>query len=642
VNRKTLVPVFFILLFLSAFASTASGEPFESKKIHVVFSFLEKDLGTVAWGKYGETTLTVENREETQIGIQLIKCPCIDMGGNAFSIGPKQKKTFPVRFYPAGFSGADRKSIHFVMTSPRFPDSVNEIVYVKLYAVIDPGTINRPFTSPKLPVGFSFQGYDFGYVPQNSSNSVRLSITNHSGNPLTFRLSENYGCIVPSENGFTIDAGSNRTIRLNYTPARGEGVLMAGILNMKLDVGMFTDTNAPAITEEICFTAKTVSNRPPISAALEPRKIMPPRKRATAVPLPAGADSRTVTLFAQKGCKECMDLRALLIETISNRHYPFVLKELEEAENIPRIVYLQKEKHLDVNNYPVLIVGGTVISGNAARDANAVRTLLEDYRRGRIPDIDLFANYRETDKTKYVEQSASRITIPGILLIGMLDGVNPCAFATIVFLISYLAYIGRKRNEIVIIGIVYSAGVFLTYFLIGLGIFGVLLKANQYRAVSLTIKYLASGLLIVFAVLSLSDFVKALRGKASDMSLSLPAPLVKRIHKVIRENSRTRNLVISSFLIGVLVSFFELACTGQIYFPIIQAMIQTDRHFGVGVFYLILYCIAFIFPLLVIFAMNIIGITSKKMQDFLRKNVPVLKILMFAGFTTLAVYMLLG
>ena len=52
----------------------------------------------------------------------------------------------------------------------------------------------------------------------------------------------------------------------------------------------------------------------------------------------------------------------------------------------------------------------------------------------------------------------------------MIEGINPCAFATLIFFISYLTMVGRKRTEIFSVGLGYSGTVFITYLMIGFGI----------------------------------------------------------------------------------------------------------------------------------------------------------------------------
>ena len=52
---------------------------------------------------------------------------------------------------------------------------------------------------------------------------------------------------------------------------------------------------------------------------------------------------------------------------------------------------------------------------------------------------------------------------------GLVDGINPCAFATIIFLVCCLAGMGRGRLQILAVGTSFTVGVFLAYLLMGIG-----------------------------------------------------------------------------------------------------------------------------------------------------------------------------
>jgi MFS family permease len=96
------------------------------------------------------------------------------------------------------------------------------------------------------------------------------------------------------------------------------------------------------------------------------------------------------------------------------------------------------------------------------------------------------------EEVKKAEESMiERFRSLGILTVvsaGLIDGVNPCAFATLIFFISYLSFVGRKRNEILWVGIGFSGSVFLTYLLIGFGIGGQITSG-----IMLTLEFAAPG-----------------------------------------------------------------------------------------------------------------------------------------------------
>ena len=51
---------------------------------------------------------------------------------------------------------------------------------------------------------------------------------------------------------------------------------------------------------------------------------------------------------------------------------------------------------------------------------------------------------------------------------GIADGINPCAIGMMVMLLGYLLVFAKKPNEIVKMGLLYVATVFVTYLTIGL------------------------------------------------------------------------------------------------------------------------------------------------------------------------------
>ena len=61
-----------------------------------------------------------------------------------------------------------------------------------------------------------------------------------------------------------------------------------------------------------------------------------------------------------------------------------------------------------------------------------------------------------------------------VVLAGLVDGLNPCAFATLIFFVSYLTLSGRKGREVIMVGAAFTIGVFLAYLIVGLGFYKVL------------------------------------------------------------------------------------------------------------------------------------------------------------------------
>jgi cytochrome c biogenesis protein CcdA len=92
-------------------------------------------------------------------------------------------------------------------------------------------------------------------------------------------------------------------------------------------------------------------------------------------------------------------------------------------------------------------------------------------------------------------------------------------------------------------------------------------------------------------------------------------------------------------LTDVAISFLELACTGQVYAPI-GYQIQQGKLDAVGM--LVIYNLAFITPLVVIFLLAYGGLRSESLIALQKKHTFAVKIALGVLFLLLAAFILLG
>jgi len=239
------------------------------------------------------------------------------------------------------------------------------------------------------------------------------------------------------------------------------------------------------------------------------------------------------------------------------------------------------------------------------------------------------------------DEAFNGLTLIMVLAAGLLDGINPCAFTTIIFLISYLSFLGASRKRILYTGGVFTLAVFLTYFVIGLVFFsfaGIFLKNHS---ISLVVNVGLLIFVLILALLSFLDYRKCLQGKTAELTLQLPGFLKKGIHKRIREFAGNKFAIIStSFALGVVIAGMELTCTGQVYIPIVT-MISEPQYRVMAVLYLFFYNIAFIIPLVVIFLLVFWGFTSEKLAAFFKAHLAGVKlgfVILFLVMATMIIY----
>jgi cytochrome c biogenesis protein CcdA/glutaredoxin-related protein len=241
---------------------------------------------------------------------------------------------------------------------------------------------------------------------------------------------------------------------------------------------------------------------------------------------------------------------------------------------------------------------------------------------------------------KIIIDTFNSFTILAVMAAGLIDGVNPCAFATMIFFITYLRTTKRSERQMLLIGISFVLGIFITYLILGMGLISGVEAIDQTGA-SLIIIYLIAGIVaLIFGIYSLYDYFKIRAGKTREMVLKLPKRIKELVHWIIHKQENVKYFtiiaLIFAFVTGVLISLFEFVCTGQVYIPTIMYISGKSEYSGQAFLYLVLYCLMFIVPLLLIFIAAYFGVKPKRMKEFLRDHVGFIKIITAVLFFVLA------
>lgn len=202
-------------------------------------------------------------------------------------------------------------------------------------------------------------------------------------------------------------------------------------------------------------------------------------------------------------------------------------------------------------------------------------------------------------------QGPPRLTVPLVIVAGLLDGINPCAFSVMVFLLVSIMAIGSKK-KVLKVGIVYIGAVFLFYFMSGLGLFALVQVSGFSRifaVIAATVAFVAGGLMIR----------DALSGGSGGW-LVIPESKKATITRYVNEAT-----IPAAFILGILVGMFELPCTGGIYLAIIS-LISQEMTFIAGLPLLLLYNILFVVPLIIILAIVYFGLPPEKIEAWRTEN----------------------
>ncbi len=360
---------------------------------------------------------------------------------------------------------------------------------------------------------------------------------------------------------------------------------------------------------------------------------------------------RKLIVFYSPGCQRCAEIKNQVLPGIEKKFKGKIqleYRDIDDIKNYKFLLSLEKASGAKVrNSLPVFYIEGNFLNGDREikRDlepfiARALR-MSAGVQAQALPQIDLISRFK-----------AFRLFT--IISVGLVDGINPCAFTVIVFFISFLALQGYLKRELIGIGLCFIFAVFVTYLLIGLGAFGFFYRLNQFWLVAKVINFFIGGFSIVLGILALYDFFKFKKtGKTEDLTLQLPQAVKNQIHKVVGLHYRVAKnqeggvskkhffrLILSALITGFLVSLLEAVCTGQTYLPTISFILKTT-HLKLQAFaYLVLYNLMFVVPLLAIFVFALLGVTSERFSQILRRRLPAIKILMAVLFFGLGIFLI--
>jgi cytochrome c biogenesis protein CcdA len=336
-----------------------------------------------------------------------------------------------------------------------------------------------------------------------------------------------------------------------------------------------------------------------------------------------------VIYFYTEGCSECQAVEILLTQ-VESRYAVKVLARYEALDEQGASVrsalddtYGTPAEQRGVA--PTIFIGRQVL----LRQADISAGLEQAVKTSTTSDV----QYLQEAYTRALSSSGGSqeeffrgFGILTVIGAGLLDGVNPCAFATLIFFISYLIMRSKRKKDILLVGLAFGAGVFSAYFAAGLGLYRYVAQASWFFAAAKWF-YLVIGLFsVVIAFLSARDAYRVRHGKLEDMSLQLPARQKDAIHRLIRKTANTGFLATSAFLVAFPVSLFEFLCTGQTYLPTIVLIYSQNILRARATLLLVVYNLLFILPLIVITVVAYAGTSSERMVAWLTRNAVTVKV----------------
>jgi thiol-disulfide isomerase/thioredoxin len=326
--------------------------------------------------------------------------------------------------------------------------------------------------------------------------------------------------------------------------------------------------------------------------------------------------------FWSKKCPHCLKARPDIMEM--DKEYPWLklhsLELVDRPENIRTYVSMAAMFGNDARSVPAFMFCGNLVSGyeNKAstgrlltsylmacyqfvQENNPDNTVAFIFDQNESPSVDIpFLGSITAD-----DYSLSVLTV----FIAGMDAFNPCAFFVLLFLLSMMVH-GRSRARMALIGGIFVFFSGLIYFLFMIAWLNLFLYLGELRFITL----IAGALAILIALINIKDYFWFKKG----FSLTIPdhekPGLIDRIRKLLRLESIS-TVIAATVVLAIVANSYELLCTAG--FPMIYTRILTLKALSVEsyYFYLLMYNLIYILPLLLIVIVFTIKLGSRKLSE---------------------------
>lgn len=314
----------------------------------------------------------------------------------------------------------------------------------------------------------------------------------------------------------------------------------------------------------------------------------------------AASEKLTIVYFYSDSCSYCKEVKQIIDAIKKDKQISVIEYSIDDPSNLAIQEQYAKYYKIDEakqHNIPMLFLGNRIFDNKSDIKNNLLWTI-ELAKK----EPSKYQTYMELDKDmekSFFKEKAKEITFAGILLAGLLDGINPCAISVLMIFCSFLLFRGKKKT-VIPTAIIFIAGSFISNLAIGLGLFTILKTISGSTAIMVSV-YVVSIILCIIAVyLNTIDIINGFKkNDITGFKNQLSTETKFKISEIFRKAVSTKFIVLAAFIAGVIIAAMEFSCTGQVYIPTITYMINAELSISY-ILMLVLYNIMFVLPLILV------------------------------------------
>ena len=373
----------------------------------------------------------------------------------------------------------------------------------------------------------------------------------------------------------------------------------------------------------------------------------------TFISLPNIVNAETINmhLFHGKECPHCKEEREFLNKYLEDRDDVklYMYEVWHDSDNQALLQKVQETLDNKASGVPYLVIGDKVVVGYKSGVTDVqIRKYVDSYLNGyntyrdyvgeitgvsdkkeetkEVKELETKDYEEVTEKTKNTKEDtkfnvpvlgdidAKKVSLPVLsVVLGLVDGFNPCAMWILIFLITMLFNM-KDRKKMWILGLTFiltSGVVYLLFMLTWLNLASFISKVSFIRLAVALVAF-------IVGIINLSKYANSLRKKDEGCDVvdkKERKKIMSQITKITTEKKFTL-AIIGIMVLAASVNIIELMCSIGIPLLFTQILAMNDLSTAQYAIYMFIYILFFLIDDIVVFTismitLNVTGISTK-------------------------------
>jgi len=325
---------------------------------------------------------------------------------------------------------------------------------------------------------------------------------------------------------------------------------------------------------------------------------------------PGTSEGFEIHFFYASGCSHCNEQKPfneMLVQTYPSIYFSY--HDIERPEKSSLLTEMLSDRDYQGKpEIPVTIFGGLVFNGWESEETTGkqIEMALQQCLAGNCPEMVWEEPSDETTLPIIGKITLSEYSLPSLaIILGLVDGFNPCAMWVLVYLISLIITLKDKRKIWLLVGsFVFASGVL--YFLFMTAWLNAFLLIGYHRPMTIVIGLVALGA----GILNIREFIKTKGAIACEvLDEGSKKKTMTRMEKVVH-SPLTLATIAGIVALAFVVNSIEFVCSAAI--PAIfthvlsLSSLSTLKYYA----YILLYDLFFMLDDLIIFSAAAFAMTS--------------------------------